>query len=147
MKLKLHAAAGTIALLTISTFWISTLYSELFMEPTAIATVKTAILWGMLILAPAMATGGATGNILGKGWKLAQVHHKARRMKIIAINGICVLLPSAVYLAWSAQNGQFGIPFYMVQSLELLAGATNITLLSLNMKDGMALRARRLARG
>ncbi len=145
-KLKLHAAAGTIALATISTFWTATLVSELFSTPATIAEVKSAILFGMLLLIPAMATAGATGASLGKGWKLPQVAAKTRRMKIIAANGILILLPSAVFLALRAQAGQFDTSFYAVQALELIAGATNITLLVLNLKDGMALGKRRKAR-
>lgn len=147
MKQVIHATAGSIALLTISTFWTSTVVSEVFGSHATIAAVKTAVLWGMLILIPAMATAGATGNMLGKGWRLPQVARKTKRMKIIAANGLVILLPSAVFLAFRAQAGQFDTAFYIVQGLEIIAGATNVTLLSLNMKDGMALRARRLKRG
>ena len=49
MKLKIHAIAGTIALLTIFTFWTSTIASELFGSYAQIITVKTVVLWGMLI--------------------------------------------------------------------------------------------------
>ena len=146
MKIVLHAAAGTVALLTIMTFWISTVLSELFGSYETIIAVKTAVLWGMLILIPAMATAGATGNMLGKGWRLPQVARKTKRMKIIAANGILILLPSAVFLAVHAQAGQFDTMFYTVQVIELIAGITNITLLSLNMKDGISLRDRRLKR-
>lgn len=146
MKIAIHAAAGTLALATISTFWVSTLISELFASHAAIATVKTAILYGMALLIPAMATAGATGASLGKGWKLPQVAAKSRRMKFIATNGLLILLPSAVFLALRAQAGQFDTAFYAVQALELIAGATNITLLSLNLRDGLALGRRRKAR-
>ena len=67
-------------------------------------------------------------------------------MKLIAANGLLILLPSAVFLAMRAQAGLFDTAFYTVQVLELAAGATNITLLGLNMRDGMQLRKRRLAR-
>ncbi|SHI66611.1 hypothetical protein SAMN05444000_102195 [Shimia gijangensis] len=147
MKLIIHAAAGTIALLTISSFWTSTILSEIFGTHETIAAVKTAVLWGMLILIPAMATAGATGNTLGKGWRLPEVARKTKRMKIIAANGILILLPSAIFLALRAQAGHFDVIFYSLQGLELIAGATNITLLSLNMKDGIAFRARRRKRG
>ena len=143
MKLKVHAIAGTIALLTIFTFWTSTLASELFGNHALITTIKTSILWGMLILIPAMITAGATGASLGKGWKLPVVARKSGRMKIIAANGILILMPSAVFLAYKAQAGTFDTAFYVVQAFELIAGATNITLLSLNMRDGIALRRRR----
>ena len=145
-NLKIHAAAGTLALLTISTFWTATLASELFGSHQTVAAVKTAILYGMGLLIPAMATAGATGASLGKGWKLPQVASKSRRMKLIAANGILALLPSAVFLALRAGNGQFDTVFYAVQDVELAAGAANITLLSLNLRDGLALGKRRTAR-
>lgn len=145
MKLAIHAVAGTIALATISTFWLSTLISELFGSYDAVIWVKTAVLYGMAILIPAMATAGATGASLGKKSKLPQVAAKSGRMKIIAANGLLILLPSAVFLALRAQTHQFDTLFYAVQMLELVAGLTNITLLSLNMRDGFSLRKRRQA--
>lgn len=147
MKRILHVAAGSIALMTISTFWVSTVLSELLATHETIATVKTAVLWGMLILIPAMAIAGATGSIMGKGWRLREVGRKTKRMKIIAATGILILLPSAVFLALRAQAGQFDSIFYSLQAVELVAGATNITLLGRNMKDGMALRTRRIKSG
>lgn len=145
MKTRLHAAAGSIALLTISGFWLSTAISEIFLSDAAIATVKTAVLFGMAVLIPALATTGVAGAALGKGTKLAQVKAKTRRMKLITLNGVAILLPSAVFLAMKAQTGAFDGVFYTVQLLELCAGATNITLLSLNMRDGIALSRRRKA--
>ncbi|MEP2530854.1 hypothetical protein [Shimia sp.] len=146
MKLKLHAIAGTVALLTICTFWTTTIISEVIGDHALITQVKTGVLYGMFLLIPAMATAGATGAMLGKGWRLPQVKRKQGRMKIIAANGIIILLPCAIFLATRAQYEQFDNLFYMVQAAELIAGATNITLLSLNMKDGMALRTRRKKR-
>lgn len=143
MKVKIHAIAGTLALLTIATFWTSTILTELFGTHAQIATLKMGVLWGMLVLFPAMATTGATGAALGKRVRLPQVAAKSKRMKIIAANGLLVLLPSAVFLAIRAQNGQFDTPFYTVQAVELLAGVVNISLLGRNMKDGLAIRARR----
>lgn len=146
MKPKIHAAAGTIALLLIATFWLSSVTSELFLGHDAIAIVKTGILYGMALLIPAMATAGATGASLGRKSKLPQVAAKSRRMKLIAANGILILIPSAVFLALRAQAGLFDTPFYAVQVLELIAGATNITLLSRNLRDGLALARRRKQR-
>jgi len=131
MKPVLHAIAGTIALLTILTFWTSTLLSEIFGTHAQIATVKTAVLYGMLLLIPAMIAAGAS--------------RKAMRMKFIAANGALILLPSAFFLASKAQSGAFDTVFYSVQTLEVIAGAVNITLLSLNMRDGLALRRRKQA--
>lgn len=143
MTIKIHVIAGMLTLLTISTFWVSTLVSELFASYALIATVKTAILWGMLFLIPGMVITGATGAALAKNTRLPQVARKSKRMKIIAANGLLMLLPSAVFLALRAQDGIFDTWFYVIQTIELLAGASNITLLALNMKDGLSIKARR----
>lgn len=146
MKSKLHAAAGTLALVCIATFWISSISVELAGDPAAIARVKMMILWSMMILIPAMVTAGATGASLGRGWRLPQVSAKSRRMKFIAANGLIVLLPSAVFLALRAGSDRIDTVFYVVQLIELGAGAVNIVLLSLNLRDGLSLRSRRPTR-
>jgi hypothetical protein len=140
MKTKIHAFAGALALLTICGFWSATVISELFGDVSAVAAVKSGILKGMLVLIPAMAIAGASGSSLGKGWRSQTVERKKRRMKIIAANGIFVLVPSAVFLAWRAGAGEFDAAFVAVQATELVAGAVNITLLALNMRDGLTLR-------
>lgn len=145
MKSKPHATFGAIALLCIATFWTSTVVSELFMEPAAVVAVKNAILAGMWVLVPAMAATGGSGFALAKGRSGRLIEVKSRRMKFVAANGLLVLLPSAFMLAAWANAGRFDGVFYALQALELLAGATNITLLALNMRDGMKLRGRRVA--
>lgn len=86
---------------------------------------------------------GASGASLGKGWKLPVVGRKSKRMKITAANGILILIPTSFFLAPKAQAGAFDTMFYVVQAAEIIAGATNITLLSMNTRDGLALRRRR----
>jgi len=140
---KLHAAAGALALLMIAGFWGATALTELVGDAHRITTVKTGILYGMVVMIPAMATAGITGAGLGRGMRLPAVAVKLNRMKVIAGNGILILLPSAVFLALRAQAGQFDSGFVIVQTIELLAGAVNITLLGLNMRDGLRLAARR----
>lgn len=142
MKAKIHAAAGAVALLVVASFWLSTVAAELSGNMAAVAAVKSGILTGMLVLIPAMALAGASGFSLGKGWRSPVVQRKKRRMRFIAANGLLVLLPSAYVLADWAGHGRFDAAFIAVQALELAAGAANIILLSLNMRDGMALRRR-----
>jgi hypothetical protein len=48
-------------------------------------------------------------------------------------------MPAALYLATLASCGEFGSLFYRVQALELVAGAANLTLVSLNIRDGLRL--------
>jgi hypothetical protein len=140
MKTRIHAAAGAVALITVSAFWLSTATVELLGDAAAIATVKNSVLAGMAVLIPAMIIAGASGFSLGKGWKSPVVARKKRRMRIIAANGLLVLVPSAYLLSSFATAGRFDNLFTIVQAIELLAGATNIALLSLNMRDGLSLR-------
>lgn len=140
MRTRIHAAAGAIALVTVSAFWLSTVTAELIGSTAAITTVKTSILAGMAVLIPAMIIAGASGFSLGKGWKSPVVARKKRRMRIIAANGLLVLVPSAFLLGSFAGAGRFGAIFMIVQAIELAAGAINIALLSLNMRDGLSLR-------
>jgi len=142
MKKRIHAIAGALALATIATFWTSTVASELFGSPQQVAAVKTAILYGFAVLVPSMAVAGGTGFSLGAKWKSPAVRRKKARMKIIAATGIFVLVPSAVFLAMKAGQGDFDAAFMVVQGIELIAGASNIALLGLNMRDGLAMRRR-----
>lgn len=138
-KKKLHAIAGAIALMTLVTFWTSTMISELFLDHEAVVFVKTAILYAMTLLIPAMAAAGGTGASLTGKSKAEIPARKTKRMKFIAANGLLILAPSAVGLWWMASSGLFNPWFYGLQAVEVIAGATNITLLSLQMKDGIQL--------
>lgn len=133
----IHPIAGTIALLTILTFWLSTAVSELFAGQVTVTTVKTLIPWGFIILIPALIAAGGSGFQLGKKMRGRLVATKKKRMPFIAANGIVILVPSALYLSFKAQAGAFDSGFYAVQALELIAGAANIVLLGLNMRDGL----------
>ena len=138
----IHPIAGVIALLTIATFWLSTALTELFASQAAVVAVKTAIPWGFLLLIPALAAAGGSGFSLAKGRRTGLIGTKLKRMPIIAANGVLILIPSALYLASKAQAGEFDSAFYAVQALELAAGATNIMLLGLNMRDGLKIAGR-----
>jgi hypothetical protein len=61
-------------------------------------------------------------------------------MPIIAANDILVLIPSALFLASKARAAEFDASFYAVQALELVAGAANIALLGLNLRDGLRMK-------
>ena len=138
----IHPVAGALALLTIATFWLSTALSELFASPATVVVVKTAIPWGFLLLIPALAAAGASGFVLAKGRRAGPIGAKLKRMPFIAANGLLILIPSALFLASKARAGSFDASFDAVQAIELLAGATNIALLSLNMRDGLKMKGR-----
>ena len=141
--ITLHAASGSVALLTISTFWTAALLSELALGPSGIAAVRTAILYALPVLVAALAVAGGSGGRLAGRSAAPIIRGKQRRMKLAAANGLLVLVPSAVFLAWKARHGAFDAAFATVQAVELVAGATNIVLLGLNMRAGMRMRARR----
>lgn len=93
----IHPVAGAVALLTIATFWLSTVASELFGSEALVTTVKTSIRWGFLILIPALAAAGGTGFKLSGDYRGGLVGAKAKRMPLIALNGILVLVPAAFF--------------------------------------------------
>ena len=142
MKQRVHAIAGVMAFVTIAVFWTSTVVSELFGSPSDIATVKAAILWGLLVLVPALAVTGGSGNSLAYRRAGPKLDRKKRRMPVIASNGLLILVPSAFFLAHKAGAGEFDTWFYAVQALELGAGAINLTLIGLNIRDGLLLSGR-----
>lgn len=137
---KIHPVAAIIATLCIATFFASTILVELFGSHESIAMVKNLIVMpGLFILVPAIAITGGTGFALSKNRKGRLIGNKQKRMRFIGANGLLVLLPAAIVLDQWASSGSFDTKFYIVQGLELLAGATNLLLMSLNMRDGLTM--------
>ena len=139
----IHPIAGAVGLATIAIFWLSTLWAELFGSLALVVSVKSTIPWGFLLLIPALALAGGSGFALSKGSRIGIVGAKLKRMPFVAGNGLLILIPSALFLAAKAKAGEFDSSFYLVQALELMAGATNVVLLSLNIRDGFRLTRRR----
>ena len=146
MSKAIHPIAGTVALMTILSFWLATAWSEAFAGEQAVTTVKTLVPYGFFVLIPALMAAGGSGFRLGKRMRGPLIDAKKKRMPVIAANGILILIPSALYLSFKAQAGTFDMEFYVIQAIELIAGAANITLLSLNMRDGLRLSRRRARR-
>ncbi|MAM10558.1 MAG: hypothetical protein CML23_08875 [Rhizobiaceae bacterium] len=143
MLKTLHPVAGGLALALIIAFWLSTVLAETLAGPALVTLVKTSIPWGFLLLVPLLALAGFSGFRLARPMRGPLVAAKRRRMPIIAINGIVVLIPCALFLASKAQAGAFDAPFYVVQALELVFGAINISLMGMNMRDGRRMTAKR----
>jgi hypothetical protein len=139
---RVHPVAGGLALLTILLFWTSTVGVELFGDHDDIVAVKQSIVWGLLVLVPALAATGSTGFALGGRSTDPRVLAKKRRMQVVAAIGILVLVPCVVYLGTTATPSDLDTYFYAVQGVELVAGAVNITLMSLNVRDGIQLTGR-----
>lgn len=142
-KSIIHAAAGTTAMLLIGTFWLSTIISELFMSRAAIAVIKhTIVFYGLIPLVFLMIVAGAAGRAAGSGRHGRLVEGKKKRMPLIALNGLLVIIPCAIFLNGKAATGEFDPIFYAVQILELCAGATQLFMLGRNFGDGLRLTGR-----
>jgi hypothetical protein len=137
---RIHPIAGIFAFLIILTFWLSTAVSEPFASVDTIVFVKRTIPWGLLLLVPALAITGATGFRMAGPSSEPRIVSKKGRMPYIAANGILILVPASLVLSALASRREFDGLFYGVQSLELTAGAANLLLMSLNIRDGLFLR-------
>ncbi len=143
MPKTMHLVAGLLAALTIATFFLSSVAVELFGAHQAVATVKALIVMpGLFILIPAIAATGGSGFAIAKSRKGRLVDAKKRRMPFIAANGLLVLMPCAIVLDRWASAGAFDTTFYVVQGVELLAGAVNLTLMGMNIRDGISMSGR-----
>lgn len=121
----------------------STVLVEVFGLPDAVARVKSLILLpGIVLLVPALMLTGASGFALAKVRRGPLVDIKMKRMSVIAANGVLILIPCAIVLDCWAAAGDFDMPFFIVQGIELAAGAVNLALMGLNMRDGFGLTGR-----
>jgi hypothetical protein len=134
--------AGATAMLCILSFWTSTAIAELFLAQGVVVAVKQTILQGMLLLIPAMAITGGSGFSLAGLRSGRIVEAKKMRMKIVVMNGLLIMLPSAFFLSHKATAGEFDSVFYGVQMVELAIGIVQLTLMGLNFRDGLKLAGR-----
>lgn len=143
MLRRLHLISSTLALLCIATFFVSTIFVEIIGSRHSIALLKHLIVSpGLWILVPAIIATGASGVLMSRKRQGRLVALKKKRMPFIAANGLLVLMPCAIVLNQWASAGSFDTRFYFVQVIELIAGATNLALMGLNMRDGLRLSGR-----
>ena len=148
MKTKIHKVASIISTITVATFFTSTVIVEIFGTQEMIVLVKGLIVMpGIVILALAMALTGATGFALAKDRKGNIIKAKKSRMPIIAITGIFILIPAAIYLSNWASAGIFDSKFYTLQAIELIAGVSNLTLMIKSIRDGRKLSSKKKSKG
>lgn len=139
---RIHAVAAVLATATILSFLSSSVVAELWGDPALVATVKQAIAWALLLLVPSLIATGASGYAMVGRPPKGLAATKLKRMRLIAANGILVLAPSALFLAWKAGAGEFDAAFVAVQAIEFAAGSANLVLMGLNMRDGLRLSGR-----
>jgi len=142
MITTLHKSAAILAFLLILSFFISSLFVELFGRHEDIVLVKTMIFYGIWVLIPTMAVTGITGAKMAPKVKSGPIASKKKRMPFIALNGLLILTPAAIYLHYLAKIGQFDGVFYGIQIVELIAGFTNLTLMALNIRDARKVKSK-----
>ncbi len=143
MMFIIHRFAASVSILCIALFFSATIFVELLGTAESIAIVKSLIVWpGLFILVPAIALTGSSGFALVKSRNGKLVEQKKKRMPFVGVNGIFVLVPCAIFLDRWASSGSFDTYFYIVQGVELLAGAINLVLIGMNMKDGLRMNGR-----
>lgn len=140
MKLaKIHIFFELICLVSIPIFFLSSVFSELYGNEYLIQIVKRNILYSMIYFIPCIMLTGITGGLMGRLHPKELTVNKKYRMKLIALNGLFFLLPSAFYLSHLANIKNFGTSFYIFQSVEFIAGITNFILFLLNFIEGIKL--------
>ncbi|MDO4907991.1 hypothetical protein [Neisseria sp.] len=135
-----HLTAAATAMGLIVLFWTSTVISELFLSYQAVARLKQFIVYAMILMIASMALAGAAGMKMGGKSKHPKISAKRKRMPVIALNGLLVLVPCALFLNGKAGRGEFDGVFHAVQMVELIAGFINMSLMGLSMRDGKAIR-------
>tara|TARA_R110001583_G_scaffold783_2_gene7277 strand:+ start:4930 stop:5409 length:480 start_codon:yes stop_codon:yes gene_type:complete len=138
---RAHKLFSLLAMSLIVGFFCSTLVVELMGDPGVIYQVKNAIFYAIWLLVVAMAATGITGVRMAGKRRGGLIGNKKKRMPLVALNGLLILIPSAIYLRSLAAAGDIGTVFYLIQTLELLAGAVNISLMALNIRDGLKIAA------
>ncbi len=123
---------------------MSTVLVELLGSHETVAWLKSLVVMpGLFVLVPAIAITGGSSLFPSKSRRGRLVDAKKKRMPVIAANGLIVLVPCARVLnRWSAA-GSFDTSFYVVQPIELLAGAANLSLMAMNIRDGLKMKGRR----
>lgn len=136
---NIHKVAAILAFLLITSFLTSTIIADLLATPAQISQVKSTILMFIPGLILAMMATGLSAKKLYPSAVTGKFKLKQTRLKVAAINGTLILLPAAIVLAkWSAL-GQFDGLYWTVQILEVIAGMTNLTMIGLNIRDGIRL--------
>ncbi len=146
MARTVHKICGYLATMLIASFFLSTIAVEVFGTHHAIAMVKSLIVIpGLLMLIPVLIVTGGSGVYLAKFRSGRIIAAKKRRTPIVAFNGVFILVPCAIFLDRMAASGTFDTMFTCVQAVELLAGATNLLLMGMNIRDGRRMSGQRIS--
>jgi len=134
---RLHFVFAIWTMVWIAGMIAMTLGVELTGDPTWIAAVKRMVLYAIVLLAPVMIALERIGKRLAAGAAAPFVRRKRRRLLALKVNGVCVLIPSAIALDHLSHAGRIDMLFYAVKGLLILAAGANLILLGLNFRDGL----------
>ena len=137
----IHLIATMVAVLTIATFFISSVVAELSGDETLIRKVKESIFFSLPLLLVAMPVLGVSGSKLGGASKNPTVLAKQRIMKFIILNGL-ILTGLASFLYYRSNYQSIDMVFLSAQFAEFFFGLANLTLIGLNIKSGLKLSGR-----
>jgi hypothetical protein len=138
---RIHVGSSIAAMTVIAIFLLSTIGAETWATDDGLAAVKQWVARLIAVLVAAMIGAAMSGQRLAGRSRNALVRRKLKRMRAVGAIGLLVLIPCAVVLARLAADHDFSSLFVVLQSVELVAGAANLTLLTLNLRDGLALRS------
>jgi hypothetical protein len=138
---RIHIAATIVAAITIATFFSISLVAELSGEEAFRRKVKEGILYSLPLMIVAMPILNISGNKLASKSQNPTVLAKRKRMKIIVVNGLC-LISLACFLYYRSHYGVIDRLFHTAQILEFALGLTNLVLIVVNAKNGLELSGR-----
>lgn len=142
MKSKIHAFAGVLGLVCVTTFVGATAYGHLLGTEADLVAVKDFIFKAIFVQILALLGAGASGvSLLGKRSE-PLADKKQKRGPIGFMTTLLLLTPCAWFLSSRADAGQFDTLFYVAQMVELGGNAVCFAMISLNIRDGLALRGR-----
>lgn len=135
---SIHVTATMVAMLSIATFFISSILAEISGDEALIRQVKEAIFFSLPLLLVAMPTLGISGNKLAGKSNHPIVLLKQKRMKFIIMNGI-ILTSLACFLYYRSHYQSIDTVFLGVQFAEFGFGLINLSLIGLNINSGLKL--------
>lgn len=143
-NIKLHKAAGIIALITLSTFFISTIIIELLGDPESIKLLKLLIMiFALGVMVPSSILIGVTGKKIAKGYNSNLLKKKLNLFKYIQRIGPFILAPTGIALFLLSRADNFNLLFYAVQITELIAQFCSILLIITGIKTGASIKNQR----
>ena len=140
---RLHPIAGAVAMLAIAGLLSTVAVVELFGSTGTLIEVRLRLPWALLVLVPALAATVSSGERAAGRRRGPRLEAKRRRARWVAANGLLVLVPAVLWLAWKAGRGEIDASFAVVQGVEFVAGFANLVLLGASARDGLALSGRR----